>query len=153
MSTVVAGFCAYGGASGNNGTKPYGHLSENIVFKDNVFQRGTTPGENGLFRCGYYGAITDFDPTRPGNQWINNKWDDGTTLNSDGSTGGTTPPPPLPPTPTPTPPPPTPTPTPTPPSGGGTVTMGETSILVGDDSGNGNLLLAQSTTLSQTATI
>ncbi|MEK7138619.1 MAG: hypothetical protein AAB799_00365, partial [Patescibacteria group bacterium] len=34
-----------------------------------------------------------------------------------------------------------------------TITIGETTILPADDSGNGNLLLAQSTTLSQTATI
>jgi hypothetical protein len=67
------------------------------------------------------------------------------------------------PTPTPTPsstpipspvipvPPPTPTPTPTPtPS---TITIGETNILPLDDNGNGNLLLAQNASLSQTATI
>src|SRR3989344_9553336 len=34
-----------------------------------------------------------------------------------------------------------------------TVTIGETTILTNPDNGNGNLLVAQSTTLSQTATI
>ena len=34
-----------------------------------------------------------------------------------------------------------------------TITMGETSVFTSDDSGNGNLLIAQDTTLSQTATI
>ena len=33
------------------------------------------------------------------------------------------------------------------------ITIGETNILPSADSGNGNLLVAQSTTLSQTATI
>jgi len=68
------------------------------------------------------------------------------------STGGTpTPTPSATPTPTPTP---TSTPTPTPtPSPGSTITMGEPNILSGDDSGNGNLLLAQQTTLSTTATL
>jgi hypothetical protein len=38
-------------------------------------------------------------------------------------------------------------------SSGSSITIGETNILDTDDSGNGNLLLAQSTTLGQTATI
>jgi hypothetical protein len=38
-------------------------------------------------------------------------------------------------------------------TGSSSITIGETSILSGDDSGNGNLLLAQSATLGQTATI
>ena len=68
------------------------------------------------------------------------------------------------PTPTPTPnPTPTPTPSPTPipspvipappPAPNSTITIGETNILPLDDNGNGNLLLAQNATLSQTATI
>jgi hypothetical protein len=63
--------------------------------------------------------------------------------------------PPAPPTPTPNPnPTPTPTPNPTPtPTPNPTITIGETNILPADDNGNGNLLLAQNATLSQTATI
>lgn len=68
-----AGACAYGGSSGDDGSKPYGDQAQNIVFKDNVFERGSG-------NCGWYFPITDFDDTRPGNQWINNKWSDGATL-------------------------------------------------------------------------
>jgi hypothetical protein len=59
---------------------------------------------------------------------------------------GTTPPSP---TPTPTQPP----PTPPPPSSGSTITIGETTVFGDTDGGNGNLLLVQDATLSQTATI
>jgi len=69
------GYCAYGGSSGSNGAKPFGHLAENIKFTDNVFQRG----KNG--KCGYWGHISDFDTTRPGNEWTGNKWDDGKVAN------------------------------------------------------------------------
>jgi hypothetical protein len=72
-----AGACAYGGSSGDDGSKPYGHLAQNIVFKDNVFQRGNSSG-----KCGWYFPITDFDDTRPGNVWTNNTWDDGSVLPS-----------------------------------------------------------------------
>lgn len=68
------GACAYGGSSGDDGSKPYGHLAQNIIFKDNIFERGVSNN------CGWYFPITDFDDTRPGNQWINNKWADGTVL-------------------------------------------------------------------------
>ena len=58
------------------------------------------------------------------------------------------------PTPMPTPvPTPAPTPVPTPTPIGGTITIGQTSVLTNTDGGNANLLLAQSATLSQTATI
>jgi hypothetical protein len=62
--------------------------------------------------------------------------------------------PPPPPTPTPVPTPtPTPNPTPTPSPTPLPITIGETNILSLDDNGNGNLLLAQNASLSQTATI
>ena len=64
-------FCAYGGSSGDDGTKPYGHLASNIDFINNIFQLGP----NG--KCALYGPITAFDPTRPGNSWVNNRWTDG----------------------------------------------------------------------------
>src|SRR3989344_4180243 len=48
---------------------------------------------------------------------------------------------------------PTPTPTPTPAPSAGTIKIGEPNILSTDDSNNGDLLVAQQTTLSQTATI
>lgn len=67
-----SGYCAYGGSSSG---KPYSNSANNIVYKDNVFQRGTSG------RCGQYGAIVSFDSTRPGNVWTNNRWDDGSILN------------------------------------------------------------------------
>jgi hypothetical protein len=75
---TTGGTCAYGGASGDDGTKPYGNQSANIVFKDNVFQRRSSVQSSN--KCGYYFPITDFNSSRPGNQWTNNRWDDGTTL-------------------------------------------------------------------------
>jgi hypothetical protein len=73
---TLAGACAYGGSSGDDGTKPYGNQASNIIFEDNIFQRG--PGG----KCGYYFPITDFDPSKPGSRWTNNKWDDGAVLPS-----------------------------------------------------------------------
>lgn len=70
------GACAYGGSSGDDGTKPFGNQAHDIVFVDNVFERGT-PGDGGRRNCGYYFPITDFDSSRPGNLWVNNRWDDG----------------------------------------------------------------------------
>jgi hypothetical protein len=71
------GYCAY---AGGTQTKPYSNdplNATNIVFKNNVFQRGS----NG--KCGTWGAITAFIAGRTGNQWTNNKWSDGTTVNSE----------------------------------------------------------------------
>ncbi|OLT21972.1 hypothetical protein BJF81_14095 [Ornithinimicrobium sp. CNJ-824] len=66
--------CAYGGSSGDNGSKPYGHLANNIRFVDNVFVRGETG------QCGNLRAVLSFDPTRPGNVWSGNTWDDGSAI-------------------------------------------------------------------------
>jgi hypothetical protein len=70
-----AAFCAYGGGTAG---KPYSGDSTNatnIVFQNNVFQRGS----NG--KCAAYGAITDFKTGRTGNVWSNNTWDDGAVVN------------------------------------------------------------------------
>jgi hypothetical protein len=64
-------YCAYGGSVS---AKPY--QADNIVFRNNVFQRGSTG------KCAYHGAITSFDPNRSGNVWANNKYDDGRELAS-----------------------------------------------------------------------
>lgn len=77
IMATTGGYCAYGGST----AKVHGPAANNIVFKDNVFQRGTRNGQHGKPVCGYYGAITDFDAARPGNAWINNTFDDGSTLN------------------------------------------------------------------------
>ncbi len=67
-----SGYCAYGGSSGDNGSKPYGHQARNVRFIDNVFVKGPTG------KCGMYGAIASFDANRPGNVWSGNTWDDET---------------------------------------------------------------------------
>lgn len=68
---TTGGFCAYGGSSRG---KPYSDSTNNIRFIGNVFGRGSSG------RCGYYGAITSFDTSEPGNVWSNNTWEDGTVL-------------------------------------------------------------------------
>lgn len=72
--TVYSAFCAYGG---NSGGKPYSGMTSNIRFVDNVFGRGTTSANR---NCALYGPITDFDKSKPGNVWTNNKYTDGTTI-------------------------------------------------------------------------
>lgn len=71
QSMPYASFCAYGGASAG---KPYSGQDHDIVFKDNVFERGSTG------KCAVYASIGDWNGSRPGNQLINNRWDDGTPL-------------------------------------------------------------------------
>ena len=68
---TTGGFCAYGGSSQG---KPYSDATNNIRFIGNVFGRGSSG------RCGWYGAITSFDTSEPGNVWSNNTWTDGTVL-------------------------------------------------------------------------
>ncbi|GAA1822179.1 hypothetical protein ACFFOM_17195 [Microlunatus capsulatus] len=74
------GFCAYGGSSGADGSKPFGADASGIRFVDNVWERGTQPGDHGEPVCGHWGPVTDFDPSRPGNDWSGNTWDDGRPL-------------------------------------------------------------------------
>lgn len=73
----TGGYCTYGGSTAG---KPYSDQAENIVFVGNVWQRGTHPSDHGEFVCGAYGSNTGFDPTRPGNQWDDNVFDDGTPV-------------------------------------------------------------------------
>ncbi len=65
-------YCLYAGTQPG---KPYPNAS-GIVVRDNVFQRGANK------RCGVYGPVSSFQPSAAGNIWTNNKWDDGTVLNS-----------------------------------------------------------------------
>jgi hypothetical protein len=72
-NNVGAGFCAYGGGTAG---KPFSNdatNATNIVFTDNVFQRGA----NG--KCGTFGHVTDYISGRTGNVWTNNLFDNGTT--------------------------------------------------------------------------
>ena len=68
----TGGYCAYGGSTMG---KPFPN-AYNIVFRDNVFERG--PGG----KCGAFGSITSFNAGASGNQWTNNTWDDGTVARS-----------------------------------------------------------------------
>lgn len=69
-------YCAYGGASVKD-TDAYRDPTNAtyIVFKNNVFQRGSTTG-----KCGKNGPITDYILTRTGNEWTNNKYDNGAVV-------------------------------------------------------------------------
>jgi Bacterial TSP3 repeat len=72
--TESGGFCAYGGSTPS---KPYSAGSNN-VWQDNIFQRGPSG------QCGVYGAITDGDFGKRGNEWTNNRWDTGESINAGG---------------------------------------------------------------------
>jgi hypothetical protein len=69
-------YCFYGG---HDPKKKFGTQVERIVLKDNVFQRGTTG------KCAVYGAVTSYDVAGNGNQWQNNKWDDGKAFDNPAS--------------------------------------------------------------------
>jgi hypothetical protein len=71
MPSTRLSYCAYGGTDPK---KPYGTDVSNIVFRNNVFQKGS----NG--KCGLYGAVTSFDTGAPGNVWTNNVFTDGTPV-------------------------------------------------------------------------
>lgn len=69
------GYCAYGGSTAG---KPYSGQTKNITFRDNIWQRGTEMGDGGRgYVCGFWGPITSFDSSAPGNVWTNNLYDDG----------------------------------------------------------------------------
>lgn len=65
------GYCTYGGSTTG---KPYSTGTNNILYTNNVYQRGPSG------KCGSYGPITSFDTTAPGNIWSNNTWDNGTPV-------------------------------------------------------------------------
>ena len=76
FKATKGGFCAYGGSSAS---KPYANAHD-IRFVDNVFERRPDTG-----RCGFYGTVSDFDASAPGNVWSGNVWaDDGTPVPSGG---------------------------------------------------------------------
>jgi hypothetical protein len=73
-NNVGAGFCVYGGGTSGKPSSGDPTNATNIVFQNNVFQRGA----NG--KCGAYGAVTDFISGRTGNVWTNNKYDNGAVV-------------------------------------------------------------------------
>ena len=75
-ANIGSSFCTYGG---EKSTTPTPH-SYKVVYRDNVFQRGP----NG--KCAAYGPLTDFNVANEGNQWTNNRWEDGILINPDGTT-------------------------------------------------------------------
>jgi Bacterial TSP3 repeat len=75
MLATTGGTCAYGGSSGDDGSKPYGAQAANNVFTENIFQHRNSWESSG--HCGYWFAIADFDSRRPGNRWVGNRWDTG----------------------------------------------------------------------------
>lgn len=77
FKATTGGACAYGGSSRG---KPFSSATNNIIFKDNVFERGTNKSDKGTYICGYYYPITDFDTAAPGNQWSGNAFDDGAAI-------------------------------------------------------------------------
>ncbi len=79
FGATTGGYCTYGGSSQG---KPYSEQTNHIVFTSNVWQRGPRPGDHGEKVCGYYGSNTSFDPSRPGNVWTDNVFDDGTPVAS-----------------------------------------------------------------------
>ncbi|MBB1502239.1 hypothetical protein H5397_12520 [Propioniciclava sp. MC1683] len=67
-------FCAYGGSSES---KEFADGANRIRFVGNVFERGP----NG--RCGNLGTVASFDPDAPGNEWRDNVWSDGGSVQPD----------------------------------------------------------------------
>jgi hypothetical protein len=71
---VGTGYCAYGGATAGKQFSNDPTNATYIKFVGNVWQRGSDG------KCGTYGPITSFDASRTGNEWSNNKFDDGTAI-------------------------------------------------------------------------
>ena len=61
-----AGYTIYG-ASGDG--KPFSGQTQKIVVTNNSFGRKFFPS------CGYWGPLTYFDPSAPGNAWSGNVWE------------------------------------------------------------------------------
>jgi hypothetical protein len=79
FGATTGGYCTYGGSTAG---KPFSEDANDIVFAENVWQRGTRESDHGEFVCGYYGSNTGFDPSEPGNVWRDNVFDDGTPVDS-----------------------------------------------------------------------
>jgi len=72
-SNTGVSYCLYGGESSS---KPYPH-ADHVVVTNNVFGRGSNS------KCGAYGPVTGYDPSRPGNVFSNNVWSDGKSVSSE----------------------------------------------------------------------
>jgi putative cell wall-binding protein len=63
-------YCLYAGY----GSKPGSTQSRDIRITDNVFARDPYP------ECGHYGPYTNWDASKPGNQWRDNVYEDGAVV-------------------------------------------------------------------------
>lgn len=84
---IPDGYCAYGGSTGGAGA----NMVHDVKFIENVFQRGNMPNDwlpTPVYICGYYGPITSLDESLPGNEAINNIWDNGKPLSTTQNTWG-----------------------------------------------------------------
>jgi hypothetical protein len=64
-------FCSYGGSSAG---KAYSGQEHDVVFRENIFQRGSNS------KCGAYAVIGDFNLSRPGMVMDNNRFSDGVLI-------------------------------------------------------------------------
>ncbi len=64
-------YCFYGEGGSS---KPYS--SDHVTFTNNTFSRAVSP------KCGFYGPVTYFDSSAPGNVWAGNVWDNGTPVSA-----------------------------------------------------------------------
>ena len=67
-------YCTYGGS----GNVEHSSASDNIVYKNNTFQRGH--GGSAANSCADYGPVTFYNTSAPGNVWSGNVWDDGSSV-------------------------------------------------------------------------
>jgi hypothetical protein len=81
FGATTGGYCSYGGSTRG---KPFSDDAHHVVFVENVYQRGSRPSDHGELVCGYYGSNTAFDPSRPGNVWMDNRYDDGELVEAGG---------------------------------------------------------------------
>lgn len=79
VSAPMAAYCVYPGPN----SSPSQYPSSNMVWTNNVFQRGDhTKLASNSGGCGYYGPVYGWFPNiGTGNVWSGNTWDDGTPLN------------------------------------------------------------------------
>lgn len=69
-----ADYCAYGGSSSGHNKSGDPTNATYIKFTNNIFQRGP----NG--KCGDAGPLTDFKINNSGNEWTNNRYDNGALI-------------------------------------------------------------------------
>lgn len=80
FKATPGGVCAYGGGTAG---KPYSGDPANatgIQFIDNVFEKGTTPGDHGTPVCAFYMPVMDYVAGRTGNVFQGNTYDDGAAV-------------------------------------------------------------------------